>query len=54
MDEKDTGTDGRANVDEPTRGRRAAVAYLDLWERHVVHAAVHGPVLAVPPPRPNG
>jgi hypothetical protein len=53
MDEKDTGTDGRTSDDGPTRERRAAAAYLDLWERHVVHAAVHGPVLAVPPRRPS-
>jgi hypothetical protein len=32
--------------------RALAAAYLDLWERHVTHAAIHGPMPA--PPRQGG
>jgi hypothetical protein len=35
-DPPDPGGSGR------TRDRRHAAAYLDLWERHLMHAAVHG------------
>jgi hypothetical protein len=30
--------------------RARARAYLDLWERHLVHAAVNGPVFQGRPP----
>lgn len=32
----------------PDRERRRAAAYLDLWERHVGHAAMHGQGVSAP------
>jgi hypothetical protein len=39
-------TDAAPAPDERARAR----AYLDLWERHLVHAAVNGPVAQGRPP----
>jgi hypothetical protein len=43
--EKETGAGTRRPAGEPERPERGtrAAAYLDLWERHVTHAAVYGP-----------
>jgi hypothetical protein len=39
-----------AAATDEARERRRARAYLDLWERHVVHAALHGAAACPAPP----
>ena len=45
MDRKVQERETEAAEADPRRDARTrARAYLDLWERHVVHTALHGPV----------
>jgi hypothetical protein len=58
MDDEEGRAGARSQAAAPEPGprrrdpRALAAAYLDLWERHVTHAAVHG--APAPPPRPGG